>query len=188
MAQEKQQQCNKISDDEFKRIALLLNQKTKRMKLLQDKYQKIKKDCSEILQQYFNENNVNKAASFQTLDKESFVGKCYKVNRVQKSEVIFDEDALEFVLDKETASACITKHYEITDMQGLTMYLKECGVDPAIFRKFLNVQKSVNRQELERLEAVGVIDKEDLVGCYTVKLAQPYFTVSEKEIGESECN
>ena len=102
------------------------------------------------------------------------------VNRIQKSSVEFDPDKLAKALGKQLAKQVIIKKYEITDMDALIAYLKECDVDPKIFKSFLNVSQSVDIQELDRLEEIGKITAEQVKGCYTVKRQKPYFTVGVK--------
>ena len=62
-------------------------------------------------------------------------------------------------------------------MLGLITYLQECGVDPKIFKSFISVEESVDVKELERLEELGKISKEQLKGCYSVKCQKPYYQV-----------
>ena len=67
-------------------------------------------------------------------------------------------------------------------MNALTAYLKECDVDPKIFKSFISVSKSVDVQELDRLEEIGKITAEQVKGCYTIKKQNPYFTVGVKRV------
>ena len=62
-------------------------------------------------------------------------------------------------------------------MPALVTYLKECGVDPKIFKSFIVTTKSVDTKELDRLEEIGKITTSQVQGCYTVKNQKPYFTV-----------
>ena len=59
-------------------------------------------------------------------------------------------------------------------------YLKECNVDPKIFKSFLIVSKTVDTKELDRLDELGKISTEQVKGCYTIKRQKPYFTVGVK--------
>ena len=94
--------------------------------------------------------------------------------------MVFNADKLEKVLGKKISDNVIIKKYEIVDMFGLIAYLKECNVDPKIFKSFLSVTKSVDVKELERLDELGKISIEQLNGCYTVNKQKPYFTVGLK--------
>jgi len=70
-------------------------------------------------------------------------------------------------------------------MVGLITYLKECGIDPKVFKSFISVRKTVDTKELDRLEELGMITAEQIKGCYTVKNQNPYFTVN---IGKGQEN
>ena len=74
----------------------------------------------------------------------------------------------------------IDKSYTITDINRLIIYLKSCGVDPKVFKSFINVTKTVDEKKLDKLAELGVIRKEQLEGCYTLKRKKPYFTVKMK--------
>lgn len=102
-----------------------------------------------------------------------------KVTRIQKANVDFKVDKLEKILPKDVVRKAIVKKYEIVDMQGLTSYLKKCNVDPKVFKSFLNVTKHVDIKELDKLEELGKISIKQIEGCYSIKKASPYYTVSE---------
>lgn len=74
----------------------------------------------------------------------------------------------------------IDKSYTITDINRLIVYLKSCGVDPKVFKSFINVTKTVDEKKLDKLADLGLISKEQLEGCYTLKRQKPYFTVKMK--------
>ena len=91
-----------------------------------------------------------------------------------------DIDALENNLSKEMSKDVIDKSYTITDINRLIIYLKSCGVDPKVFKSFINVTKTVDEKKLDKLADLGLIRKEQLEGCYTLKRKKPYFTVKMK--------
>ena len=74
----------------------------------------------------------------------------------------------------------IDKSYTITDINRLIIYLKSCGVDPKVFKSFINVTKTVDEKKLDKLADLGLIRKEQLEGCYTLKRKKPRFTVKMK--------
>lgn len=99
------------------------------------------------------------------------------VSKVQKVSVQWNIDKLIKAVGKQISKSIILKRYEIIDMLGLITYLKECGVDPKIFKSFISVEETVDVKELERLEELGKISKEQLKGCYSVKCQKPYYQV-----------
>ena len=99
------------------------------------------------------------------------------ISKVQKVNIAWNTDKLIKVIGKQISKAVILKKYEIMDMFGLITYLKECGVDPKIFKSFLSIEETVDVKELERLEELGKVSKEQLKGCYSVKCQKPYYQV-----------
>lgn len=102
------------------------------------------------------------------------------VTRVRAKKVIWDVKKLKEKMDKEKFNAVVTKQYTITDMNGLIRYLKSCGVDPKKFKKYLEVTQSVDEKTLDQLYNTGVITKNDISGCYEVKMSEPYIRITEK--------
>lgn len=167
----------KLTLDECRLSALRFLEKQKQFKQVQSKFDELKAQFNSDMEDYFECNNINSKLSFES---ESYVGNLV-VSRVQKSSVVFDAGKLEKALGKELSECVIEKRYEIADMFGLIKYLKECGVDPKIFKSFLLVTKTVDTKELDRLEEIGKISKEQVRGCYTIKSQKPYFTVGVRK-------
>lgn len=99
------------------------------------------------------------------------------ISKVQKVNIQWNIDKLIKSIGKQACKTVILKKYEIMDLLGLVTYLKECGVDPKIFKSFLMIEETVDVKELERLEELGKISKEQLKGCYSVKCQKPYYQV-----------
>lgn len=104
-----------------------------------------------------------------------------KVTRVRKKSILWDIDKLKKKLDKKVIKKIITKKYTINDMNGLAEYLKECGVNPKKFKKFLTVDEELNEVELNRLYDLGEIDKEQVNGCYKMEMGEPYIKLTEQK-------
>lgn len=141
-----------------------------------DSFEATKKRFYEEMENFFESEQIDKSITFEN---ETFDGDL-KVTKLQKVSVEFDAEKLERAIGKDFAKSVITKQYEIMDIDGLIAYLKECGVDPNVFKSFLNVTKSVDTKELDKLEELGKITAEQIEGCYSVKSSSPYFTVSVK--------
>lgn len=108
----------------------------------------------------------------------------YRVKKVYKNRVVYDAEKVENAVGKKLASEIIEKEYTVNDMVGLTAYLKECGVDPKVFKDFIDVSKTVNTAKLEQAYQLGKVEMKDLRGCYDVELISSYIDV--KEVDEQE--
>nr|UVM95750.1 MAG: hypothetical protein [Bacteriophage sp.] len=148
----------------------------KEFKERQERFNTIKQLFYNDVKELFNYEGIDKLV----VDNEDLEGNELVVNRVQKTSVIFDIDALENNLSKEMSKDVIDKSYTITDINRLIIYLKSCGVDPKVFKSFINVTKTVDEKKLDKLADLGLIRKEQLEGCYTLKRKKPYFTVRMK--------
>lgn len=148
----------------------------KEFKERQERFNTIKQLFYNDAEELFNYEGINKLV----IDNEDLEGNELVVNKVQKTSVIFDADALENNLSKEMCKDVIDKSYTITDINRLIVYLKSCGVDPKVFKSFINVTKTVDEKKLDKLADLGLIRKEQLEGCYTLKRKKPYFTIKMK--------
>lgn len=147
-----------------------------RFKEAQERFNTIKQLFYNDADELFNYESISKLVT----DNDDLEGNELIVNKVQKTSVIFDVDALENNLSKEMCKDVIDKSYTITDINRLIFYLKSCGVDPKVFKSFINVTKTVDEKKLDKLADLGLISQEQLDGCYTLKRQKPYFTVKMK--------
>lgn len=162
-----------LSASDFSGIVHEYFEKQNEFKKAQTNFTEAKAKFNSQAHDFFQKNNIDKSMTFDVGLNESFL----TVTKIQNIKVEFNPDKLEKAIGKEFSRSVIEKHYEITDMSGLISYLKGCGVDPAIFKSFISVHKSVNTKELDRLEELGKISAEQVKGCYTIKNQSPYFTV-----------
>ena len=180
---------NKVSLTECKGLAKKYL-RVKEQKIIAEKAIKdFKQEFNDKMERYFKQENIAKSFDISCFDESSSCLEDVRVNRIQKISVDFDAVKLENVLSKQLRKQVIIKRYEIIDYDGLVKYLKDCGVNTKIFKQFLNVSKTVDVQELERLEELGKITKEQIQNCYTTKRQKPYFTVKVKKgnsYGEQE--
>lgn len=170
---------SKPSMNECRQSVLDFFEKQTKFKDAQSQFNDEKAKFNSLMEAFFKNEALDKSVVFTEsgVDEER---KSYTVTRIQKSSIEFDPDKLEKSLGREIARSIILKRYEIVDIDGLIAYLKECGVDPKIFKSFLHISKSVDYTELDRLEELGKISHGQVKGCYTVKRQKPYFTVSVK--------
>lgn len=170
---------SKPSMNECRQSVIDFHKKQTEFKDIQSQFTDEKAKFNSLMEGFFESEALDKSVVFTNYgvdgERES-----YTVTRVQKLSVDFDPEKLEKTLARDLAKSVVLKKYEIVDIDGLIAYLKECGVDPKIFKSFLHISKSVDSNELDRLEEVGKISREQVEGCYTVKRQKPYFTVSVK--------
>ena len=75
----------------------------------------------------------------------------------------------------------VNKKYIVNNMLGLIEYLKSCNVDPNIFKKYIDVEYSLNEAELDNLELLGKVKVEQLEGCFNLSFSKPWYSVEKKE-------
>lgn len=162
--------------------AKLYFQAQREYKKAQEKFGEIKKDFYGIMSDYYEYNSIEGGKVFfdKGVDSPPLV-----VTRVQNTRIKFDPEKLEKALGKTLSEDVIVKRYTINDMLGLVSYLKQCGVDPKVFKSFITVSKTVDDKALDQLESIGKITAEQIKGCYTVNKDRPYFTVS---VGKGQRN
>lgn len=174
----KKERKAKLSYDECVQSVLNFHQKKERFEQVQSQFSEIKAQFYSDMEDYFECEGIESKLDLTPVE---FAGGGLAVTRKQNSSVKFDADKLEKALGKKLSQDVIIKQYQITDMAGLIAYLKECGVDPRIFKSFLHVSKSVDTKALDQLEELGKITADQVKGCYTITRQKPYFTVNVRK-------
>lgn len=173
-----------LSMTECRRAVSKFFEKQTELKEIQVRFNELKSKFNSDMEDFFNLMDIEKSITF---DYNEINESSLTISRIQKTSVEFDPYKLEKALGKELSKQVIVKRYEITDMDALISYLKECDVDPKIFKSFLTVSKEVDTKELDRLEELGKVTTEQVQGCYTIKSQKPYFTVKKvRDNGETE--
>ena len=145
-------------------------------------YKEIQKKESLFLSNFIFSSFPKGESSFTTVIKpDTFIEeeKHVRVTRVRRKTVKWDTKKLRKSLGKKLFSSVVQKTYEITDMQGLVDYLKQCGVDPKKFKQFVGVIEKVDTQKIDKLYLSGVITKKDISSCYDVEMGEPYIRLTE---------
>lgn len=150
-------------------------------------YGEIQKKESLFLSNFIFSSFPKGESSFTTVIKPGTVNldtfneeeKRVRVTRVHRKTVKWDTKKLRKSLGKKLFSSVVQKTYEVTDMQGLVDYLKQCGVDPKKFKQFIGVTEKVDTQKIDKLYLSGIITKKDISGCYDVELGEPYIRLTE---------
>ena len=97
---------------------------------------------------------------------------------------MYDTEKLRKKLTKEQRKKAVQKSYSINNMEGLTKYLKSCGVNPKKFKTFIEVEETVDEKAVEQMYETGELSREDLDGCYRVEIGEPYMRITELSKGE----
>lgn len=96
---------------------------------------------------------------------------------IRPKSVKYDGKAVYDKIGKPNAKVVVSKQYSVNDMNGLIELLKEYGVDPKRFKKYISVGYTVDEKKLEQLYDTGIVKLEDLKGCYTVEKKTPYLSI-----------
>ena len=149
---------------------------------------KIEKMASEFVNldkqiiQATNKLNALKIELFKEMEKENI--KSYEIvtsdvnntsvviSKVERINIEYFLDKLKEKLDKEILNEVVKKNYTVQDMQGLIKLLKAHGIKPTLFKQYILVNESVNKEILKQLYATGDISKKDLEGCYKAVLSK----------------
>lgn len=133
-----------------------------------------KKDFDKEAMKYFD--NVD----FTSIESDESLVNKIKINKSQRKTINFDISKLSKRLPKKMMKQISKTTIEVEDYLGLSNYLRKIGADPKIVKSFLKVSKKVDEKQLEQLFDLGKIKLQDLEGCYSVVLGNPYFIVSVK--------
>lgn len=168
----------------FKENALKLFEKQTEFKQIEKEFNNIKKKLTTEISNFMFVNGYYDSIEVKVPSYDYYAdvqNDILRITRAQQRKVIFDADKVEKVLTKKQRNDIIQKEYTINDMPELISYLKECGVDPKIFKSFIDVEKKVNVGELEQNIELGNIDECDLKGTYKVNKGNPYIRITAKK-------
>ena len=174
---------NRINDGHANDIAWEFYQKTEKMKQLEQKYQQAKQEFEQQMEDLFDQQGAKRMqfGGSNPLNEDG-TEEVLCVSKVERTSIDWFPDKLEKRVTKPIAKQVIKKKYTIRDMKGLSKYLASCGVDPNEFRKYIDVEKSVDQQAVDRLSNVGKIGVKNISGCYMVRTHKPYFKLSIKKV------
>lgn len=172
-----------LDSNEVRKIVIDFVERQKKFKLFKGQFEQVKKTFNAVMSEYFEQCSIPQGTGivfeneFSVSPQESKL----KVSKVQRAKVIFDVSKLKKVLSKNLLKKVVNKKYEITDIRGLTEYLKELDADPQIFKQFIAIEETINEERLDYLVEIGELEKSQIGGCFRVEVSEPYFTV--KEVG-----
>lgn len=102
-----------------------------------------------------------------------------KVHKTQTSKVTWDFDKLRKVLGKDS-DEIITKKFEVVNFPLLISLAKKYKIPWNEFKKCIEYEEVVNDNALDKFIDLGIVDKEEVMGCANVKLNKPYYRLTEK--------
>lgn len=154
-------------------------------KRIEEYYKAVREKESLIISNYMFAKLPKNQSSFEIYMDE---GSCFytnkttlKVSRQRRHTLTWFADRLKASLSKSVFSQVVGKTYKISDFDGLVGYLKKCGVDPKIFKKYIEVEYSVKQDELNRLYEIGELQKKDIEGCFELKYGEPFIVLKEND-------
>lgn len=176
-----------IDDGPYNELAWSFFQKTQKLKQIQKKFEQAKSEFEEQMEDLFGRNGV-KRMSFGggLIDNEDGTQEVLNISMVERTSIKWFPDKLEKRVTKPIARQVIKKKYTIRDMRGLSRYLASCGVDQDEFKKYIDVDKSVDQDALEQLADIGKVSVKNISGCYMVECQKPYFKLSTKKVDANE--
>ena len=132
-----------------------------RFKSDEEQYKKRKSELQDIIKGYADKHNVEEFGF-------NFGNVFTKVKPIITKKITWDIPKLKKKLSKEIFNEVVDKKYTINNMDDLITYLKSCGVDPKKFKKFVDVEETVNK----------------LSGCYELQANFSYVKISDLEAAE----
>lgn len=102
-----------------------------------------------------------------------------RVTRVRKKSLIWNFEKLLYNLGRTRYEKVVKKTYVVNNMTGLTEYLKKCGVDPKVFKKYINVETKLDEDKLNTEIELGKVKTEEINNCYELKVGEPYFKLTK---------
>lgn len=145
----------------------------------EEKYKKRKNELQDLIKGYTDKHNVEEFGF-------NFGNTFKKIRPVITKKITWDIRKLSEKLDKEIFNEVVKKKYTINNMDDLIRYLKSCGVDAKKFKKFIDVEKSVDNTKIDELGQLGEIDIEQLSGCYELQANFSYVKISNLEAADAE--
>lgn len=145
-------------------------------KAREESYQKQKSHFNEVMDGYFDKlSSSRKNASFEDTD-----GSIITVSRVAPTSIKWLPDKLRKRVTKPVWNKIVKKKYEIVDIAGLVRYLKTCGVDPLVFKGYIEVTETVDPDAIKQLGDLGELTPHNIAGCYIVECSKAYYKLSRK--------
>lgn len=163
-------------DDEIRTIVQKFAKAHDANKRRVEQYQQQCAQFNAIMDKYFDKLAGNrKNAVFKDTNGDTLT-----VTRVAPTSIRWLPDKLKKRVTKPMWKKLVKKKYEIVDINGLVQYLKSCGVDPVIFKGYIEVTETVDPEAIERLGDLGELTPHNIAGCYIVECSKTYYRLTRK--------
>lgn len=140
-------------------------------------FEKLKKSFEKEMEAIFGLNNQSDSVSF--FNANSDFNETYIVKKRVRTYIKWNFEKLIKNLGKKVSSQVISKKYFVNDMYGLIKYLKECNVDPKIFKSYISIEYSLDEKELDNLELLGKVSKDQIKDCFEISFSKPWYTIEK---------
>ena len=142
-----------------------------------------KKQFYENMEGYFKKHckGSNKARFTIGFDNENSTianGGEYVVTEIRRRDVVFDIAKLKKKLGPKLFRKASKLKMTVVDPEGLIEYAKSVGMKKDELLSFVNIEREVDENELDRLSELGEVSGEDIDGCYKVIEGKPWYKVS----------
>jgi len=141
-------------------------------------FDQFKKSFEEEMELVFAESKTD-SVSFSV--GSDYKDELFVVKKRRRTYIKWNFQKLAKNLGNKLFKQVVNKKYIVNDMLGLIEYLKSCNVDPNIFKKYIDVEYSLNEAELDNLELLGKVKAEQLEGCFNLSFSKPWYSVEKKE-------
>lgn len=101
------------------------------------------------------------------------------VNRIQSQKIIWSLDNLRKKVPKSLFKTFVNKTYTINNPKAFMAYMKQLGADPKKVKSFIQIDEELNESALNELYETGKLTLDDVEGCYTIKVNEPFIKLSE---------
>lgn len=166
-------------DPEFDRLTSIVQlffKKHEKFKSVEAQYKELEAEFNAEMDSYFRSMaNHRKSETFCDTNGDNLV-----VTKVEWAHIEWLPEKLKARVTKPVWKKLVIKHYEVSDVAGLIQYLKGFGVDPMVFKSFIEVTETVDEKAIERLGDLGELTPHNIAGCYLVKSSKPYYKLKRK--------
>lgn len=101
------------------------------------------------------------------------------VNRIQSQKIVWSLDNLRKKVSKSLFKTFVNKTYTINNPKAFMDYMKQLGADPKKVKSFIQIDEELNESALNELYETGKLTLDDVEGCYTIKVNEPFIKLSE---------
>lgn len=105
----------------------------------------------------------------------------YVTQLIQSNTATYDIEKLQGLLNDEVAKEVIDKQYQIIDWAGFTKFMKSKGIKFKDVRDYIEINKTVNGNEMKRLTELGYIDKDKIKSAIRLTPRSEYVKIVKRE-------